>query len=119
LKSDYRYSAGLIYNNFPWPGSLNPQQHQLIESAAQEVLDARQLAPNASLADLYDPLSMPPQLTSAHALLDRAVDRSYRKEPFVSDRARVEYLFQLYEQITSPLFPAANQNRRAKGSRKK
>jgi len=58
-----------------------------------------------TLADLYDPVAMPPALARAHAELDRAVDRCYRKEPFPSDRARVEFLFQLYEQLTAPLLP--------------
>ncbi len=60
----------------------------------------------STLADLYDPVAMPPALAKAHTELDRAVDRCYRKDPFPSDRARVEYLFQLYEQLTAPLLPA-------------
>ena len=65
-------------------------------------------APGSTLADLYDPVAMPPSLSKAHTELDRAVDRCYRKEPFPSDRARVEYLFQLYEQLSAPLSAAAN-----------
>ena len=64
-------------------------------------------APGCTLADLYDPEAMPPALAKAHTDLDRAVDRCYRKDPFPSDRARVEYLFQLYEQLTAPLAPSA------------
>jgi hypothetical protein len=65
----------------------------------------------ASLADLYDPLSMPPALVKAHAELDRAVDLCYRPQPFISERQRVEYLFGLYEQLTAPLLPAAKPKR--------
>ena len=65
----------------------------------------------ATLADLYDPLAMPPALAAAHAALDRAVDKCYRDTPFASDRSRVEYLFQLYEQLTAPLAPSAKPKR--------
>jgi hypothetical protein len=67
--------------------------------------------PNATLADLYDPLSMPPALVKAHAELDRAVDWCYRPQPFTSERQRVEYLFGLYEQLTAPLLPATKPKR--------
>lgn len=67
------------------------------------MLDARARFPDSTLADLYDPLTMPPELQKAHAELDRAVELCYRKEPFRSDRERVEYLFGLYEKLTSPL----------------
>ncbi len=71
------------------------------------VLDARAKDPTSTLADLYDPLTMPAPLLQAHQDLDRAVDRCYRPEPFPSDRHRVEYLFALYEQLTAPLVAAA------------
>jgi hypothetical protein len=82
------------------------------------VLDARAQYRDSTLADLYDPVAMPAVLAKAHAELDRAVDRCYRKDPFLSDRTRVEYLFQLYEQLTAPLLPAAKAKRarRAKGA---
>ena len=64
-----------------------------------------------TLADLYDPLSMPPELVKAHAELDRAVEKCYRREPFHSDRERVEYLFSLYEKLTAPLLPATPKKR--------
>ena len=70
----------------------------------------------STLADLYDPLAMPPALAAAHAALDRAVDKCYRPADFPSDRARVEYLFQLYEQLTAPLAP--NAKAKPKRSRK-
>jgi hypothetical protein len=70
------------------------------------VLDARAGFPTATLADLYDPLAMPPKLAKAHAELDRVVDRCYRPEPFTGDRQRVEFLFTLYERLTAPLVAA-------------
>ena len=106
LESRFRYSNSLVYNNFPWPQSLSAAQRKVVEAGGQAVLDARAKYPAASLAELYDPLAMPAELARAHMALDRVVDRSYRKEPFASDRTRVEFLFQLYEQLTAPLLPA-------------
>lgn len=103
IKSDYRYSATLVYNNFPWPELATEGQRQKVEACAQEVLAAREQFPGSTLADLYDPVSMPPRLAKAHEQLDRAVERCYRKEPFETDRQRVECLFALYEQISAPL----------------
>jgi hypothetical protein len=71
--------------------------------------------PTSTLADLYDPLTMPAPLLKAHQQLDRAVDRCYRPEPFPSDRHRVEYLFALYEQLTAPLVAAAKPARKGRG----
>lgn len=114
LKSDYRYSAGLVYNNFPWPNPT-PEQRARVETATQAVLTAREphLPPRgmSTLADLYDPLTMPATLAKAHADLDRAVEKCYRPEPFRSDRERVEHLFRLYEQLTAPLLPATPHTR--------
>ena len=112
LKSDYRYSAGIVYNNYPWPESVTDKQRAAVEAAAQAVLDARAKFAISTLADLYDPLTMPAPLLKAHQVLDRAVDRCYRSEPFPSDRHRVEYLFALYERLTAPLLPAAKTKRR-------
>lgn len=108
MKSDYQYSATLVYNNYPWP-EPDAKQRAAIEAAAQAVLDARtpHLERGASLADLYDPLAMPAELLKAHQALDRAVDKSYRAAAFTSDRERVEFLFVLYEKLTAPLAPAA------------
>jgi hypothetical protein len=78
-------------------------QRAKVEQCAKEVLAAREKFPASTLADLYDPVTMPPALAKAHEALDRAVDRCYRKDPFTSDRQRVEYLFALYEQLTAPL----------------
>ena len=84
------------------------------DTPPEEALTGRpQVCPTktASLADLYDPLSMPPALVKAHAELDRAVDLCYRPQPFTSERQRVEYLFGLYEQLTAPLLSAAKPKR--------
>jgi MmeI, DNA-methyltransferase domain/MmeI, target recognition domain/MmeI, N-terminal domain/MmeI, C-terminal domain/MmeI, helicase spacer domain len=103
LESRYSYSAKIVYNNFPWPQTPTEKQCTAVEAAAQAVLDARTLFPGSTLADLYDPLSMPPALLKAHAQLDRAVDLCYRPQPFENDRQRVEHLFALYEKLTAPL----------------
>ena len=112
LKSDYRYSNRLVYNNYPWPESPSAKQRAAVEAAAQAVLDARKAFPDATLADLYDPLAMPPALVKAHAELDRAVDLCYRPQPFENDRQRVEHLFALYEKLTAPLIAPAKKRQR-------
>jgi len=104
LESRLRYSSA-VYDNFPWP-LPDDKERGAVEAAAQGVLDARTDFPNATLGDLYDPLAMPSRLVKAHAALDRAVDRCYRREPFGSDRERVEHLFALYEKLATPLLPA-------------
>jgi len=76
LKSDYSYSITIVYNNFPWPDATNAQR-ATIEQLAQAVLNARAQFSDSSLADLYDPLTMPPALLKAHQALDRAVMKSY------------------------------------------
>jgi hypothetical protein len=128
LKSDYRYSAAIVYNNFPWPffasgepsstssaqdeNSVQKQSLPLdskaqtaIETAAQAVLDARAQFPTSSLADLYDPLTMPPTLLKAHQKLDAAVDKAYEacggKKAYKNDAERVAFLFELYQRLTS------------------
>ena len=160
LESRYRYSAGIVYNNFPWPAlePLSPQErgwgegtnsaatkthtepssgaarHLLpegegnskhrtaTEHAAQAVLDARAQFPDATLADLYDPLTMPPALVKAHAALDKAVDAAYlaaeksagRKPPkLTTDAERVAFLFQRYQALTS-LLPVAKEKKARK-----
>ena len=163
LKSDYRYSNKLVYNNFPWPrlslsgydaavpvgdascvreaaariywssyhdGPWDEDDEQArkaaarrtpltpdgkkaaaVEKAAQAVLDVRARYATSTLADLYDPLTMPSELMKAHVALDRAVDRCYRAAPFTSDRQRVEFLFELYESISAPLLPPEKKGR--------
>lgn len=105
LKSDFRYSAKLVYNNFPWPESPTVAQVRKVEECAQGVLDTRKpyLEGGSSFADLYDPLTMPGDLLKAHQALDRAVDKCYRGKKFDSERERVEFLFGLYEKLTAPL----------------
>ncbi len=104
LKSDFRYSKDIVYNNFPWPENLNEKQVNSIETATQKVLEARLQFPNSSLADLYDSLTMPPVLIKAHNELDKAVDLAYRQQAFASEANRMVFLFELYERYTADLF---------------
>lgn len=112
FKSDYRYSASIVYNNFPFPPSPTDAQKKKVEEAAQAVLDTRAKHPGSSLADLYDPVTMPPDLMRAHQALDKAVDLCYRPQAFGSELARIEYLFGLYEQYTAPMFGGAGGKRK-------
>lgn len=109
LESRYRYSIGLVYNTFPMP--VEGTDLQGLNPLAQTVLDARAGHPDATLADLYDPDLMPPNLRRAHQALDRAVDRLYRPKRFASERERVEHLFVLYERTRMPMkvVPTHNQ----------
>ncbi len=100
LKSDYRYSIGLVYNTFPMPDEETDLQK--LNPLAQAVLDARAAHPDATLADLYDPDLMPPDLRKAHQVLDRAVDLLYRPQRFTSERERIEFLLVLYEKLRTP-----------------
>jgi hypothetical protein len=137
MKSDYQYSAAIVYNNFPWPTlPTNPAprtpEHKAktaIETAAQAVLDARakfqQATPPASLADLYDPLTMPPELLKAHQKLDAAVDTAYAltaglpaKKTWHNDAERVAFLFEQYQRLTS-LLPAAAPAKKPRRARAK
>ncbi len=104
LKSDFRYSKDIVYNNYPFPENPTEKQIKAIETAAQRVLDARLSFPNSSLADLYDPLTMPPALVRAHNELDKSVDLTYRPQPFTSESNRMVFLFELYEKYTAGLF---------------
>jgi hypothetical protein len=107
LKSDYRYSVGVVYNTFPWP-EADETQHRRVDALAQKILDARAMFRGASLADLYDVDLMRPELVRAHRALDAAIDRLYRAAAFGSDRERVEHLFKLYEGfVMPPLAPVA------------
>ncbi len=104
LKSDYRYSNTLVYNNFPWP-TTTEQQKLKIEQTAQAILDARALYPDSSLADLYDELTMPPELRKAHQANDRAVMDAYgfvKGSPArTSESACVAELMKMYKTLTS------------------
>lgn len=108
LKSDYRYSVGIVYNTFPWPEATD-QQRVKVRSLAQAVLNARMQFPNSTLADLYDVDAMPPPLRKVHGALDDAVDKLYRGAAFAGDRDRAEHLFGLYEKLITPLVAAAFQ----------
>jgi hypothetical protein len=123
LESRYSYSNTIVYNNFPWPGfagePLSDKHRNAIEQAAQCVLDARAQFADSSLADLYDPLTMPPALLKAHQKLDTAVDAAYQpsggKKSYASDAERVAFLFELYQRITSLLpGPATKKTRTSK-----
>jgi hypothetical protein len=123
LKSDFRYSSSIVYNNYPWPGfagePLSDKHRTAIEQAAQCVLDARAQFASSSLADLYDPLTMPPALLKAHQKLDTAVDAAYQpsggKKTYASDAERVAFLFELYQRINSFLpAPVAKKTRKSK-----
>ncbi len=120
LESRYRYSKDIVYNNFPWPsfGSAqdrpSPASRQAVEKAAQGVLDARAQFPTASLADLYDPLTMPPALVKAHQALDKAVDKCYRTQGFADDAKRVEFLFELYGEYVGGLLGGGDKPKQKK-----
>ena len=104
LESRYRYSKDIVYNNYPWPENPSEKQIKTIEEKAQNVLDVRASFPNSSLADLYNPLTMPPALVKAHNELDKAVDAAYSKQNFSTESKRMEFLFELYEKYTADLF---------------
>jgi len=102
LKSDYRYSKDIVYNNFPWPNPTGKQK-EAVEKTAQDVLDARAKFPNASLVDLYDPIAMPPTLLKVHQRLDKAVEAAYGRV-FGEDSQRVAFLFELWQGLAGELF---------------
>lgn len=104
LESRFRYSKDIVYNNFPWPENPTDKQKDAVEKAAQAVLDARAQFPDSSLADLYDPNTMPPALVKAHQQLDKAVDLCYRPQPFPNETKRIEFLFELYDKYRAGLF---------------
>lgn len=100
LKSDYRYSGHIVYNNFPWP-TVDERQHDKIAETAQGILDARNLYPDSSLADLYDPLTMPIELQKAHEANDKAVLQAYGLKPSATEAEIVQHLFKMYEKLTA------------------
>lgn len=97
LKSDYSYSSSIVYNNFIWPTPM-PAQKAKIEKCAQAVLDARKLYPDSTLADLYDPNTMPPELVKAHENLDKAVKDAYDSKGFETEEEIVASLMKLYKE---------------------
>lgn len=114
LESRYRYSASIVYNNYPFPEKPTDKQIKAIEEKAQAVLDTRASSPNRSLAELYDPLTMPKELIKAHNELDKAVDLAYRSQAFTSEANRMEFLFELYEKYTADLFTKEKVKKSAK-----
>lgn len=99
LKSDYSYTVNHVYNNFPWPSSTDEQKEK-IKKTAQAILDARALYPNSSLADLYDPLTMPPELLKAHNANNRAVMDAYGFSTKISEADCVAELMKMYQKLT-------------------
>ena len=97
LETRLRYSAGMVYNTFPVPdGELDS-----LEKPARDVLDIRKKYSDSTLADMYDPDTMPPDLKKIHDGLDRAVEKLYRKEPFKSDEDRLDFLLEEYQKMIS------------------
>ena len=125
LKSDYSYSNTIVYNNFPWPQTINPSQQAKIETAAQLVLDARTAEENrcaeqgqkCSLATLYAAGNMPTDLLKAHAQLDKAVDAAYGYKGGKDDAARVAFLFEQYQKLIA--LPQAEVTKEPKTTPKK
>ncbi len=99
MKSDYNYSSTLCYNTFPFP-DISLKQKETLNLYVYDILDARGLHSEKTMAQLYDPDKMPQGLRQAHQALDRAVEQCYRLQPFTTDTERLEYLFRLYEEMT-------------------
>jgi hypothetical protein len=114
LKSDYQFSAGIVYNNFPWAQSPTESKARAVEDAAEEVLSVRNKHVGATLADLYDPLAMPSELLKAHQHLDRTVDVLYGYKGQDSDVGRVAMLFELYQRLTSLFADSQKKGRKRK-----
>lgn len=103
LESRYRYSNNLVYNNFPFPTSVTDKRREKVDRTAQGILGARTQFANSTLADLYDPLTMPKELLDAHRANDEAVDACYGKRRFTNELERLEFLFLLYRNYTEPI----------------
>ncbi|UJJ60559.1 class I SAM-dependent DNA methyltransferase [Rhodanobacter denitrificans] len=99
LKSDYQYSVNIVYNNYPWPQDVAEEKRRAIAQAADAVLAARRVHPDATLAALYDPNAMPGDLREAHRALDKSVDAAYKYRGAKDDAARVAFLFERYRQL--------------------
>ena len=115
LKSDFQYGIGVVYNTFPWPNA-SPREITMVETLAQTILDERSKYSASTLADLYDPDNIKPDLLKAHKKLDAAVDELYKKGGFNSERSRAEHLLGVYEQASQPLTSqnVANRTKRRK-----
>ena len=114
LKSDYRYSKDIVYNNYVWCNLDDSNLCNSLKLTAQSILDARNLYKNASLADLYDPLTMPIELVKAHEANNKAVDKAYGYTGADDDASRVAFLFKRYEELTSLLPPTVVKKKRVK-----
>ena len=99
-KTDYRYSAKLCYNTFPFP-DISDKQKENLNLYVFGILDERAKHPEKTMAQLYDPDKMPAELRQAHKELDEAIERCYRLQPFKNDTERLEYLFKLYEEMST------------------
>ena len=116
MKSDPRLSNEITYNNFPWP-VLTDAQEKAIGEATRDVLTARSIFTEGTLADLYDPLTMPRQLRAAHDALDRAVGKVFGLSTHATDAAIMQKLFGRYLELTSgPLFPTTPVARRRRAA---
>lgn len=113
MKTDYRYSNTIVYNNFPVP-ELSAQAKNELSQRALRVLDVREYHSEFTLAELYDPDKMPDNLRQAHAEVDAAVDKLFSARPFESDEARLSVLFAMYKEAIE-----AEEAAGAKGKRKK
>ena len=99
IKSDYRYSNELVYNNYPWPSNINAKLNKAVETKSKKVLDERVKHPTKSLAELYNQKKMPVGLLKAHQALDKAVDTCYLAQSFSSEKKRMEFLFKEYHKL--------------------
>jgi hypothetical protein len=116
LKSDYNYAITVVYNNFIFPNDVSKDSIELINQCAKGILDARKLHVNATLADLYDPLTMPFDLVKAHEANNKAVDKAYGYKGGDDDASRVAFLFKRYEELTSFLPASVVKKKRVKKS---
>lgn len=101
---NYRIQILNKNNNYLFPKEPNEKNKKKVEEKAQKVLDVRDEFANSCLADLYDHLTMPPKLVKAHQELDKVVDLCYRPQAFTTENARIEFLFDLYNEYTAPIF---------------
>ncbi|MGH6663195.1 MAG: type IIL restriction-modification enzyme MmeI, partial [Rhodospirillales bacterium] len=122
LESRFRYSATLTYNTFPFPTPSAAQRNRIADKA-QTVLDVREHHQPASMATLYNPETMPPDLVAAHRALDRVVDRAYRRQPFAGEPERMRLLLAEYQRLAAPLDaqpqPRRQRRRRSTGRRRR
>ena len=116
LKSDYNYAITVVYNNFIFPYDVSNDSIDLINECANDILVARRFHENSTLADLYDPLTMPLELVKAHEANDKAVDKAYGYKGADDDASRVAFLFKRYEELTSLLPVTVVKKKRTKKS---